>query len=243
MKIIGIIPARYASTRLPGKPLKDICGKPMIWWVYKHAKESKKLDDVFVATDSKEIFDFCEGADIKCLMTKEHDNYISRLHEVSSFVDADIYVSINGDEPLLEAHVIDSAIKDDMRIDKPCFYGTVRRLTDPAETIDPANIKIATNRDNRCIYISRSPVPFPYGTLSFYYKKFVGIDCFNKLTLQVFVDSEEGELERIEEVAHVRFLELGVPMYFNEIKSDSISVDTQKDLEKVRFIIKKRLNK
>lgn len=214
----------------------------MIWWVYKHAKESEKLDDVFVATDSKEILDYCESADIKCVMTREHENHISRLYEVSTLIKADIYVCINGDEPLLEANIIDSAIEDNMDIDKPCFYGAIRKLTDPAETIDPGNIKIITRHDKRCLYISRSPIPFPRGTLSFDYKKYIGIECFNKITLEIFVNLKEGLIEQIEDIDHIRFLENDIPMYFNEINSDSISVDTQKDLEKVRSIIKKRLN-
>lgn len=240
MKIIGIIPSRYASTRLPGKPLKEISGKPMIWWVYKHTKESKKLDDVFVATDDDRISNYCKSVDIKCVMTGEHDNHISRIHEVSTIIDADIYVSVNGDEPLIGGDTIDSAIANDMIIDKPCFYGSVRKLTNPAEVMDPTNIKIATNRNNRCVYISRAPIPFPYGTTSFFYKKYVGIECFNKLALQAYVDTKKEELEFVEDIDHLRFLEIGVPMYFNEIESDSISVDTQKDLEYVRFIMSKK---
>lgn len=241
MKIIAIIPARYSSTRFPGKPLVDICGKPMIWWVYNEVKKVKRFADVFVAIDDDRIMSVCEQLGINYVMTKsDHPEHISRIHEVSEKIEADLYVCVNGDEPLISPACIEQALPD--RIDDDFFFsGAMRKLHDPAETIDPANIKIVMSDTGRCIYISRTPVPFPKGTLMFNYNKYVGIECFSKKALDFFVSTPQGNIERIEDIDHLRFLENGKRLTFRYVDSESISVDTPKDLEKVRVIMESRL--
>ncbi|MBR3362494.1 MAG: 3-deoxy-manno-octulosonate cytidylyltransferase [Bacilli bacterium] len=241
MKVIAVIPARYSSTRFPGKPLADICGKPMIWWVYNNISKSKKFDDVFVAIDDEKIKDVCEKYNIKYVMTKNnHPDHISRVWEVSTKVNADYYICVNGDEPLLNYKDVEMIIpKKNEKIDY--FKGAYRKLTDPAETIDGANIKLALNNDGRCVYMSRMPVPFPKNTLMFEYYKYVGIECFSKKGLNFFHRTEMGRLEKIEDIDHLRFLENGKKISFQEINSRSISVDTPKDLEKVRIIMEEKI--
>lgn len=241
MNIVGVIPARYASTRFPGKPLTDICGKPMIWWVYQQVKKVKELSEVFVATDDYRIKVECEKYNIKVLMTRSnHPDHIARVQEVSDIINADMYVCINGDEPLIDNSAISKVVKKAMSVKNPFFTGAFRYLSDPAETIDSANIKIVTNKENRAVYISRTPIPFPKGTLLFQYKKYVGIECFTKEALDFFVNTQKGELENIEDIDHLRFLENGKLLIFEQVNSESISVDTQKDLEKVIQIIKSK---
>ena len=122
--------------------------------------------------------------------------------------------------------------------DSPYFGGAMRELTDPAETIDFAKIKLAiSDKTGRCLYMSRTPVPYPRGSLLFKYKKYVGVECFNKAALDFFVNHEMGNLEKAEDIDHLRFLENGIELHFNYVNSESISVDTPKDLEKVRQII------
>ena len=243
MKIIGVIPARYQSSRFEGKPLADICGKPMIWWVYQQVKKVKELSEVYVATDDDRIKAECEKYDIKVLMTSQnHPDHISRVQEVSDLVKSDIYLCINGDEPLIDDKAISKVIKKALTVQNLFFVGAFRYLTDPAETFDGANIKLVTNKDNRAVYISRTPIPFPKGTLMFQYKKYVGIECFAKSALDFFVNTPKGELENIEDIDHLRFLENGKSLIFEKIDSESISVDTKKDLEKVIKIIKTRNN-
>ena len=121
------------------------------------------------------------------------------------------------------------------------FVGAFRYLTNPVETIDSANIKIVTNKKNKAIYISRTPIPYPKGTLLFQYKKYVGIECFSKEALDYFVRTKMGFIEKIEDIDHLRYLENDKNLYFYEIQSESISVDTKKDLEKVKDIIKDRV--
>lgn len=234
MKIVGIIPARYESTRFPGKPLADICGKPMLWWVYNKIKSISVFSDVFCAIDDNRIKDVCDEYGMKYVMTKNnHPNHISRIQEVSDMVDSDYYICINGDEPLITEDCILPVIPEKTS-ETIYFGGAMRNLTDPAEVIDPANIKLVISKNNRCIYMSRIPVPYPKGTLDISYKKYVGVECFNKKALDFFVNTPMGEIEKAEDIDHIRFLENDIAIYFSLVKSDSISVDTRKDLDFVR---------
>ena len=237
MNVIGIIPARYKSTRFEGKPLAKICGHPMIWWVYQRVCQAQKIKEVFVAIDDERVRKVCEELDIKYVMTRsDHHEHISRIHEVAEKVKADLYVCVNGDEPLISPKCIDQVIPCEID-DNFFFSGAMRTLTDPAETIDSANIKIVMSDIGRCVYISRTPVPYPKGTLMFSYKKYVGIECFSKKALDFFVSTPQGNIKRIEDIDHLRFLEHGKELQFTLVDSESISVDTRKDLEKVIYII------
>lgn len=242
MRIIGVIPARYQSSRFPGKPLADICGKPMIWWVYNQVSKVNRFSDVFVALDDDRIRKVCECFNIKYVITRnDHPEHISRIHEVSEKVQADLYVCVNGDEPLISPSCIEQAIPESLP-ENFFFSGAMRKLKDPAETIDPANIKIVMSDTGRCVYISRTPVPFPKGTLLFDYNKYVGIECFSKDALDFFVSTPQGIVEKVEDIDHLRFLEHGKNITFKYVNSESISVDTPKDLEKVRILMEEKIN-
>lgn len=242
MKIIAVIPARYASTRLPGKPLRDICGKPMLWWVYHQVMNTGIFDEVVCAIDDDRIRNMCEEEGIKYIMTRnDHPDHIARIHEVSTKIDADYYMCINGDEPLISKECIFPVIPNEIH-EEPFFGGAMRVLTDPAETIDFAKIKlVVSDMTGKCLYMSRTPVPYPRGTLLFKYKKYVGVECFNKAALDFFVNTPMNDIERVEDIDHLRFLANGIDLHFNYVNSESISVDTPKDLEKVRKIIEERI--
>lgn len=244
MKIVAVIPARYSSSRFPGKPLADICGKPMIWWVYNQVKKVKRFNDVVVAIDSPIIRNACEEYGINYMMTKDnHPEHISRIHEVSERIEADMYVCVNGDEPLISPEAIELALPREKDFGENFFFsGAMRKLTDPVEAIDSANIKVVISGNGRCVYMSRIPVPFPKGTLLFSYNKYVGIECFSKQALNFFVNTPMGDVEKIEDIDHLRFLEHGKNLYFKYVDSESISVDTPKDLEKVRKMIQEGYN-
>ena len=239
MKIIAIIPARYQSSRLPGKPLADICGKPMLWWVYQRICQIDSFEKVVCAIDDERVETICKQYGLNYVMTRnDHPEHISRIHEVSTMIEADYYVCINGDEPLITPDCILPVLPKTLHSDKPFFGGAMRKLTDPAETIDFAKIKLViSEQTGRCLYMSRTPVPYPRGTLLFNYKKYIGVECFNKQALDFFVSTPMGDLERIEDIDHLRFLENGIELHFTGVDSESISVDTPKDLEKVRKII------
>lgn len=243
MKIVAIIPARYASSRLPGKPLADICGKPMIWWVYQKVKAISSFVDVICAIDDDRIESICRDMKINFIRTKDsHPDHISRVQEISNSINADYYVCINGDEPLISADCILPLLSGlEPHKTSPFFMGAMRKLNNPSHVIDPSNIKIVTTEFGRCLYLSRNPIPFPKGNLDFHYKKYVGVECFNKLSLDLFVKAPMSQLEKIEDIDHIRFLENNVEMFFTLVNSDSISVDTLKDLEYVRNIMNERI--
>ncbi len=237
MKIVGVVPARYGSSRFPGKPLQDICGKPMLWWVYNQAKKVAELDEVYVATDDERIYELCENNGMNVIMTGTHSTHIARVHELSTKVDADYYVNINGDEPLIEPETIRAIIPSEPS-NSPKVFGLMKILRDPVELIDPTNIKVVTNEAGDAMYISRSPIPYPYKTILFEYKKAIGVECWNKAALELFVNSKPGVAETIEDLVALRFFENGCPMHYTLVESNSLSVDTPKDLEKVRILMK-----
>ena len=244
MKVIGVIPARYQSSRFPGKPLADICGKPMIWWVYNQVSQVKEFSEIYVATDDERIVACCEEYGMKYVMTrKDTPNHIHRIWEVTEMIEADYYISINGDEPLILPDNIRQAFPSKVISDRPFFQSVYREMHDPAEVMDIANVKIVLNKEGVCMYQSRYPIPCPKGSLLFTYKKAIGIECFNKKALDIFAHTPMGVMEKIEDIDHLRFLENGIPIYYKQIDSESLSVDTKNDLEKVRLIIEERLNK
>ncbi|MDE7433122.1 MAG: 3-deoxy-manno-octulosonate cytidylyltransferase [Lachnospiraceae bacterium] len=242
MKIIGIIPARYQSSRFPGKPLADICGKPMVWWVYQQVIQVEEFDQVVVATDDERIVDVCQKYQIPTVMTRDnHENHVTRLSEVAEKIEADYYVCVNGDEPLILPENIRKVIPTEVINNEEYARYLMRNLTDPAETIDPSNIKLAVLNSGQCIYMSRNPIPYPKGTLQITYRKLIGVECFNKKALQFYANTPMGELEKVEDIDHLRFIEHNKVVMISEVESESLSVDTPKDLEKVKIIMRSRL--
>lgn len=240
--ITAIIPARYASSRFPGKPLADICGKPMIWWVYNQVKKVQQFDDVIVATDSDIIIEECNKLNIKTIKTSDkHPTHINRLQEVSERISSDLYVCVCGDEPLIDPKTIEVVIPNKEDVTSDFYIGALmREFSEPSEVIDPTNIKITTNNDGICVGLSRTPIPFPYKTIQFKYKKIVGVECYSKKALDFFATTTAGCVEKIEDVTLLRFLENKIPMKFTLVETNALSVDTQRDIEKVREIIKQR---
>lgn len=238
MKIIGVIPARYSSTRFPGKPLADICGKPMIWWVYQQVKKSN-IKDIYVATDDDRIYDVCSSLDINCVMTKNtHPTSAHRVQEVSDKISADYYVQINGDEPLIKPETINRILDVKVLHDQEFGANLITKIKDPVECIDPTNIKMIFDNDMNTVYMCRTPIPTPYTTINFSYYKHVGVIGYNKKMLDFFVNSKPGPFETIEGIEGLRFVEnRKIYKCVMVERSDSLSVDTLKDLEKVRKII------
>lgn len=242
MKVVAIIPARYQSSRFPGKPLADICGKPMIWWVYQQVKKIDEFSQVIVATDDARIADVCHQYGMDVLMTSDsHPTHVHRIHEVSEKISADYYAVVCGDEPLISEDVIRRILPTPEADKEPIYVGGLcRYFSDPAEVMDPANIKIFTNDKDECILLTRAVVPFPYKTVLFKYKKVVGVECYNKAALDFFVNTPKGPLESIEDVTLQRYLENKIHIVYRLVDSVSLSVDTPRDLEKVVSIIKSR---
>lgn len=242
MKIVGVIPARYQSSRLPGKPLADICGKPMFWWVFQQLKSVEEFSEVYIATDDERIYDACLEQDVPVIMTStKHKNPTERTHEVSEKIHADIYVFVGGDEPLIESEAISKVIQCAMNTSDFFVANAMTTVKNAAEVIDFANIKMIANDNGDGLYTSRSPLPYPRGSLDYVYKKFVGICAFSKEALDFFVTTSQSLLEKTEECDLIRYIEHKKPLKFVDVECRTLSVDTPKDLEFVRSVIKQRL--
>ncbi|MDR1127590.1 MAG: 3-deoxy-manno-octulosonate cytidylyltransferase [Treponema sp.] len=236
MRIIGIIPARYASSRLPGKPLVDIHGKPMIWWVWKAAKQVVELDEVYIATDDERIRTIVEAFGGEVVMTSDCATGTDRVAEVSMKITADRYVVINGDEPTIKSEDIRAVALETSSGDKAlivlCFA-----VQEPIDVINPTIHKFALNERNEVIYISRSSIPFPQAEFEYDLHKCVGVYCYPRNLLKWFTQTPIGRLERIESSDLLRLVENRVPIKAVITKNQSFSVDTLKDLKRVTNIL------
>ena len=230
MKIIGMIPARGGSSRFNMKPLTDICGKPMLYWVWKHSKEVSVFDEVYVATDNDLIKETAESFGAMVIMTSSDcETATERLWEVSHKVDADLYVMINGDEPLVLADDIVKCIPASIPEDGFYVSNLMTDFSNPVEVVDPTNLKIVTNKDGICLFISRAPIPFPKGDMNYVYQKFVGVGAFTKAALEYYHDTPRGPVEKIEENDSFRFIENRKDCYYINAHCKTLSVDTPKD--------------
>lgn len=234
MKIVCVIPARAESSRFFEKPLAEICGKPMIQWVYSHCKEVEAFSNVFIATDSEKIKAVCESFGAEVIMTSSnHDTATERLYEVSTRVEADLYVMVNGDEPLLTKESIIQCIPENIAEGELYVSNLMTDFSNPVEVVDATNLKIVTDAHDRCLFISRSPIPYPKGNMDYVYHKFVGVGAFNRKALDFYHNTPRGPIEKIEENDSFRFIENNVPIYYYNCHCKSLSVDTRKDIEGV----------
>ena len=240
MKFLGVIPSRYASTRLEGKPLKDICGHTMVEWVYKRALKSK-LDGVVVATDDERIIDEVKSFGGNVILTrKDHINGTSRIAEVcETYTDYDVIVNIQGDEPLIEPDMINSII-DSFVEDNTIPMSTLKyKLTDMAEIENPNAVKVVTDKNDFAIYFSRSVIPYPRNLNMDNYYKHVGIYGYKRDFVMEYGKMASTSLELSESLEQLRVLENGYKIKVLETPYKIIGVDTQEELERVREYITK----
>ena len=238
MKVIGVIPSRYASTRFPGKCLADICGKPMIWWVYQQVKKVIEISEVYVATDDQRVADVCTQLGIQFVMTrKDHATSTERVYEVAQQIAADLYVVINGDEPLVNPDIIRAIIPKEMPEGDFYVSNLMTEIKNPVEAVDFTNIKVVTDTDSNALFFSRSPIPYPKSSVDYKYYKHVGILIYNLSALAFFSNTPKGYNEMIEDVNELRFVEHGKKLKMIEVDAHSLSVDTPKDLEYVKSVV------
>lgn len=241
MKIVCVIPARYESSRFRGKPLADICGKPMIWWVYNNAKNVKDFDEVYVATDDDRIVNTCNDLGMEVIKTSdEHMTGTDRVGEVARRIPADLYVNIQGDEPMLKPETILEAIKPFYEDTSLQVSNLMTKISDPVEVVNPTVPKVITNKENIGIYLTRSASPYPKNASSFFYYKQICVYGFSGQALNFFCNTPRGKIESIEDIEILRFIENGYKVQFIEVDSDTMAVDTPKDLEKVRMIMQSK---
>lgn len=239
MKTVCVIPARYKSSRFPGKPLADICGKPMIWWVYQQAKKVKEFDEVYVATESDKIERVCKELGINVMLTEDtHPTGTDRIGEVARKIKADLYVNIQGDEPMIEPDVIRQAILPFFNNVDLQVSNLMTKIDNPVDVVNCTVPKVITNKDNVGIYLTRAAAPYPKGSIDYHYYKQVCVYGLKPEALQFFCTNPRGKIEKIEDIEILRFIEAGYKVQYIEVASETVAVDTPKDLEKVNAIMK-----
>lgn len=229
MMIVGVIPARYASVRFPGKPLAPLAGRPMVLHVLEAARGARRLGRVLVATDDERIAETVRRAGGEAVLTSpDAASGTDRLAEVSRRDGADVFVNIQGDEPMMSPENIDRAV--DTLLEAPERPIATLSVALPAgEAPDPNIVKVAVARDGRALYFSRSPIPyFRYGEPA--YRKHLGIYAYRALALAEISQLPPSPLERAESLEQLRWLEAGHPIWVGEAITDSIGVDTPADL-------------
>jgi len=240
-KCYGIIPARYKSTRFPGKPLAVILGKPMFWHVFNQASLCPELTSVVLATDDDRIFSAAEKLDVPVVMTKDdHESGTDRVLEAAEFLkvprDA-VVVNIQGDEPALNPSVISELIvpfkNPDVLITTPARKITIE------EAESPDVVKVVFTLNQKALYFSRSPIPCPRENQESEFYGHIGLYAFRMNALRDFVALHPGRLEKIEKLEQLRLLENDIPVHVMVTKHKSIGVDRPDDIEKVSKILKK----
>ena len=231
--ILGVIPARLNSTRLPGKVLRFINGRPMIAWVYENARRSPLLTDLIVATDSAEVVRACEQYAIPVTLTGEHPSGGDRLHEVLTRSTADIYVNIQGDEPTLRPEHIDLLLRPFLD-SSGAQVTTLRVAIDTQAASDPNNVKVVCADNGSALYFSRHAIPYERdGTAHVTHYKHIGLYAYTRAALQLFHSLPQSSLEMAEKLEQLRFLQHGVPIHVALTEWDTVGVDTEQDLARV----------
>ena len=243
MRIVAIIPARYKSTRFPGKPLAPILGKPMIWWVFNQAAKVKEFSDIYVATDDERIQNVCKSLSIPTIMTSSaHPTGSDRVAEASRYVDGDIFINVQGDEPLIAPEMIRETIH--IFDDPTVYFGTLKKSIEDLEQIKSMNtVKVITDVHNDALYFSRAVIP---SNLKEKYQakvyRHVGIYGYTKEFLDIFSKLPQNELEMGEGVEPLRAMYHGYKVRVHETQYSSIGVDDPKDIITVEKILKEGRN-
>jgi 3-deoxy-manno-octulosonate cytidylyltransferase (CMP-KDO synthetase) len=255
---VAIIPARYNSTRLPGKPLLQIAGRPLVLWVVERALAARNVSRAIVATDDARIFDCVTSAGFEAVMTHErHPTGTDRVAEVARNLDAEIIVNVQGDEPLIEPETIDRAVHA-LIIDREAAIATTcEPIDDLADVLSRAVVKVVVDDAGRALNFSRAPIPFPnqavlrHGSIEAAlecepallstFRKHTGLYVYRREFLLKFIGWPQSEAEKSESLEQLRALERGVKIRVVEASAPSVGVDTIEDLERVRLLIESKV--
>jgi 3-deoxy-manno-octulosonate cytidylyltransferase (CMP-KDO synthetase) len=242
-EVVIVIPARYGSTRLPGKPLVLLAGKPMIQHVYERAKLSEQADRVIVATDDERIVKAVESFGGTARMTRlDHRTGTERVAEVAAHEKGDIFVNVQGDEPLLDPVAVDTAVNALLEEPVAAISTVATPIKTPADIMDPNVVKTVLDFDNNGLYFSRAPIPWVRDTASkiqVRHLKHLGLYVFQRDALLEYPTLPQGELERIEQLEQLRWLENGWKIRVAEVEHDAVSVDVPEDVARVEKLLQK----
>ncbi len=239
-RVLGVIPARLASTRLPRKVLREIAGKPMLAWVYEAASTSGVFDAIIVATDSEEVASFgrARGWDVR-LTAPELPSGTDRVHAIAQQEPADIYVNIQGDEPLLRREHFEALLRPFAQ--PKVAVSTVMTHCKPEDVANPNAVKVVLAHDGRALYFSRAPIPWDRdasGNVAYW--KHLGLYAYRKSALDRFPMLPTSPLEAAERLEQLRLLQSGIDLYVESVPFDTIGVDTEADLAAVSALLSQR---
>ena len=255
---VAVIPARYDSTRLPGKPLLLLGGKPLVLWVAERALAARTISRVLVATDDSRIMDAVEAAGFEAIMTRsDHASGSDRVAEVALHVDAEIIVNVQGDEPLIEPDTIDRAVNALIEDSEAMMATTCEMIDTAADVLSRSVVKVVMDDQGRALSFSRNPIPFPnqavrhHGSIEaalrnepallFSFRKHTGLYAYRHEFLLEFTGWPRSVSETAESLEQLRALERGVTIKVVEAAAPSIGVDTKEDLERVRAMIEGKM--
>ncbi len=243
--ILAVIPARYASTRFPGKVIAPLAGKPMVLHTYERARQASLVDDALVATDDQRVVDALAPWGVQCEMTRaDHPSGTDRLAEIASRTEADILVNVQGDEPLIEPAAIDATIRPLLEDESIPMATARRRLDDPEQIRDPNVVKVVMDQRGRALYFSRWPIPYVRDAggedARHGYWQHIGLYVYRRRFVLEYAEMPPTPLELTEKLEQLRVLENGRPIAVVETAYDSIGVDTPEDLKRVEALLSGR---
>ena len=240
-KVVIVIPARYGSTRLPGKPLVSLAGKSMIQRVYERARLAQRADRVIVATDDERIVKAVEGFGGEARMTRpDHRTGTERVAEVAAHTEGDVFVNVQGDEPLLDPVAVDTAVNALLEEPAATIATVATPLQSAADIMDPNVVKTVLDFDGNALYFSRAPIPWVRDSgskIQARHLKHLGLYVFQRDALLEYPTLPQGELERIEQLEQLRWMENGLKIRVAEVEHDAVSVDVPADVERVEKLI------
>ena len=240
-KVVVVIPARYGSTRLPGKPLVQLAGKPMIQRVYERAKKAGSVNQVIVATDDARIIEAVEKFGGEARMTRsDHRTGTERVAEVAAHVEGDVFVNVQGDEPLLDPAAIDTAVAALLEEPLASISTVATAIKTPADIMDPNVVKTVLDFDGNALYFSRAPIPWVRDTahkVQVRHWKHLGLYVFQRDALLEYPTLPQGELEKIEQLEQLRWMENGWKIRVAEVAHDAVSVDVPEDIARVEKLL------
>jgi len=244
---LAVIPARFASSRFPGKALAPLAGKPMVQHVYDRVRRAQSISQVVVATDDDRIAQAVRAFGGEVVMTRpDHRSGTERVAEVATHVAAEVYVNVQGDEPVIEPAAIDAAVEaltgdDSVRVSTLCVA-----IQEPADVVNPNVVKVVADFDGNALYFSRAPIPWVRDQEAkdwhahVRHSKHLGLYVFRREALVEFATLPPGDLEKVEQLEQLRLLENGIPIRVVETEHDSVSVDTPEDVSRVEALLAKK---
>lgn len=243
MEVIGVIPARYSSSRFSGKVLADILGKPMLQRVWESARAARLLDEVMIACDDERVFKVAQDFGAKAVLTaKGHASGTDRISEVVNPLEVKVVINIQADEPLIQPSMIDSLAQSLLDNPNISMATLMKKIENPAEVNDPHVVKVVMDKNNFALYFSRAAIPAHAQNSELkqlYFYKHIGLYGYTKDFLFVYKNLPPSDLEKAECLEQLRVLEAGFRIKVIETKYETIGVDTPQDLEKVKAYLKK----